>query len=57
MPGSLKFMLNPEVVVIDMLVDPEEIMELTSARSKIPKSVARSFMAYENLGGKYLNSS
>ena len=48
--------LNPEAVVIERLVDPE-MTEVTSVHSKTPKSCARSFKAYENLGGKYLYSS
>lgn len=53
---SLKFILNPDVVVIDMFVEPEMTL-YTSVRSKIPKSSARSFIEYENFGGRYLNSS
>jgi len=55
--SSRKLMLNPLVVVIDILVETPETMLETSARSNTPKSVAKSFNAYENLGGRYLNSS
>lgn len=43
--GSLKFMLKPDDVVIERLVDPEDITLETSARSKMPRSLARSFRA------------
>ena len=43
--GSLKFMLNPDVVVMERFVDPDEITLDTSALSKMPRSDARSFSA------------
>ena len=43
--GSLKLTLKPEVVVIERLVDPDEIIEETSALSKMPRSDARSLRA------------
>jgi len=43
--GSLKLILNPEVVVIDKLVEAPDIILETSALSKMPKSEARSFKA------------
>jgi hypothetical protein len=43
--GSAKFMLKPEVVVIDRFVLPFDMTEEMSAFSKIPRSLAKSFRA------------